>query len=211
MWSISLKIEPRTSIGLGILPSRRFVFLPLHSGQRRLPHTCRWARILQLFECSNNNSLSKWDIILDTNDNIFMRSLSAPTLWVGANITWSKVPVPWRLIPADNKFYSWVWFPHICAGGVTASLVISASLRIWIAPLRIRECLWHNPSQASFTMLSGWVSIIILLLSVCHSPFVSSQWLIWRRVTDGKCGSSFVYRTIRGEFNLSELLYSVAS
>ena len=36
-----IKIEPRTFIGLGILPSRRFIFVPLHSGQRRLPHTCR--------------------------------------------------------------------------------------------------------------------------------------------------------------------------
>ena len=30
-----------------------------------------------------------------------------------------------------------------------------------------------------------------------HLPFVSSQWLLWRKVTNGKCGSSFLYKYIR--------------
>jgi len=47
----------------------------------------------------------QWDITHDTNGNISMRSLHAQSSWVGAEVTWSTVPVPWRLIPADSKFY----------------------------------------------------------------------------------------------------------
>jgi hypothetical protein len=45
------------------------------------------------------------------------------------------------------------------------------------------------------------VSVLDLLLALYQSPFVSSQWLLWRKVTNGKCGSSFVLSTIRGQFN----------
>ena len=61
--------------------------------------------ILHLFKHSYDNSLSKWDITHDTNGNISIKSAYAPSSWVGANITGSTVPVPWRLIPADGKFY----------------------------------------------------------------------------------------------------------
>ena len=60
---------------------------------------------LQLFKCSKDNSLSKWHITHDTNVNISMISPYAPSSWVGAEITGSTVPVPWRLIPADSKSY----------------------------------------------------------------------------------------------------------
>ena len=52
--------------------------------------------------------ISKWNITHDTNGNISMtlhypeRSLSAPSLWVGAEITGSIVPVPCKLIPASG-------------------------------------------------------------------------------------------------------------
>ena len=58
-----------------------------------------------IFKCSKDNSLSKWHITHDTNGNIFMTSPYAPSSWVGAEIAGSKVPVPWRLIPADSKSY----------------------------------------------------------------------------------------------------------
>ena len=59
-----------------------------------------------IINCSMNNSLSKWDIARDTNGNISILSASfTPSSWVGADITGSTVPVPWRLIPADGKFY----------------------------------------------------------------------------------------------------------
>ena len=57
--------------------------------------------IIQVF----NYFLSKWDITHDTNGNIFMTSPYAPSSWVGAEITGSAVPVPWRVIPADSKSY----------------------------------------------------------------------------------------------------------
>ena len=60
---------------------------------------------LQLFKCSEDNSLSKWGITQDTNGNISIKSLHAPSLWIGAEITQSAVPVPWRLITADSKSY----------------------------------------------------------------------------------------------------------
>ena len=52
-----------------------------------------------------DNSHSKWHITHDTNGNISMTSPYSPSLWVGAEMTWSTVPVPWRLIPADSKSY----------------------------------------------------------------------------------------------------------
>ena len=58
-----------------------------------------------IISCSVNNSLSKWDITHDINGNIFITSTYAPSSWVGADVTGSTVPVPWRLIPADGKFY----------------------------------------------------------------------------------------------------------
>ena len=56
-----------------------------------------------LFKCSKDNSLSKWDITQDTNGRVFMNSEYARSSWVGAEMTGSKVPVPWRLIPADRN------------------------------------------------------------------------------------------------------------
>jgi hypothetical protein len=55
--------------------------------------------LVQLFKCSKNKFLSKWDITHDTNGNVFMASPSAPSSWVGAELRVSAVPVPWRLIP----------------------------------------------------------------------------------------------------------------
>ena len=52
-----------------------------------------------------NNFLSKWDITHDSSGNIFMTSPCAPSSWVGVDVTGSTLPVPWRLIPADDKFY----------------------------------------------------------------------------------------------------------
>jgi len=53
-----------------------------------------------------------WDITHDTNGNIFMTTpyyppTSSSPRWVGVDIstTGSTVPVPWRLIPVDGKFY----------------------------------------------------------------------------------------------------------
>jgi len=47
----------------------------------------------------------QWDITQDTNGNIFMRSVNAPSSWVGADMTGSTVPIPWRLIQADSNSY----------------------------------------------------------------------------------------------------------
>jgi hypothetical protein len=51
------------------------------------------------------NNHMQWDITNDNNGNISITSPFASSSWVGANITGSTVPVPWRLIPADSKFY----------------------------------------------------------------------------------------------------------
>ena len=59
----------------------------------------------QLFCCSEDNSLSKWDITHDTDGNITMTSPYAPSSWVGVELKGSSVPVPWRLIPADSKSF----------------------------------------------------------------------------------------------------------
>jgi hypothetical protein len=62
-----------------------------------------------IFKRSNNNPLSKWYITPNSDGNIVITSPSAPLSWVGAHITLSKVPVPWRLIPespaSGSKFY----------------------------------------------------------------------------------------------------------
>ena len=63
-------------------------------------------------------------------------------------------------------------------------------LRTWITTLRIQGFLRRRITKI---IMSGCVSIIFLLLAICQFPFVSSQWLLWRKVTNGKCGSSFVY------------------
>ena len=62
--------------------------------------------IIQLFKSSGDtNSLLKWDITHDSNHNITMTSPFAPSSWVGAELTGSTVPVPWRLIPSDSKSF----------------------------------------------------------------------------------------------------------
>jgi hypothetical protein len=61
-----------------------------------------------IFKCSEDtNSFSKWDITHDTskNGNISITSSAFPLSWVGAEISGSTVPTPWRLIPVDSKFY----------------------------------------------------------------------------------------------------------
>ena len=69
--------------------------------------TCSWITFPQLFECSKDKTLSKWDITQDSDGNISMASPFAPSSWVGAQMTASTVPVPWRLIPAvDSNFTS---------------------------------------------------------------------------------------------------------
>ena len=55
----------------------------------------------------------KWEIITDANGNISMQALyyhegygrDASSSFVGAELTGSTAPVPWRLIPADGRFY----------------------------------------------------------------------------------------------------------
>jgi hypothetical protein len=47
----------------------------------------------------------QWDIKHDIDGNITMTSLYAPSSWVGADLAGSTVPVPWRLIPADDESY----------------------------------------------------------------------------------------------------------
>jgi len=49
----------------------------------------------------------QWDITHDTSGNISMKSLFAPfsARWVGNELARSEGAVPWRLIPAERKFY----------------------------------------------------------------------------------------------------------
>ena len=57
----------------------------------------------------------KWEIITDASGNISIQSVyyhenhgldaSESSSWVSAELTGSTEPVPWRLIPADGKFY----------------------------------------------------------------------------------------------------------
>jgi len=60
---------------------------------------------ITLEQAENPLNYSQWDITHDTNGNIFITSPYTPSLWVGADITGSTVPIPWRLISADGKFY----------------------------------------------------------------------------------------------------------
>jgi len=49
---------------------------------------------------------TKWYITYNaSNGNISIKSLFVPSWWAGINLNGSPVPVPWRLIPADGKFY----------------------------------------------------------------------------------------------------------
>jgi len=63
------------------------------------------------FHCTTKEEDAKkydyyhWNITQDANGNISMRSVIAPSSWVGADMTGSTVPVPWQLIPADGKSY----------------------------------------------------------------------------------------------------------
>ena len=54
----------------------------------------------------------KWKITNDASGNISMQAHyylvvdgSDASTWVGAELTGSTAPVPWRLIPADGGFY----------------------------------------------------------------------------------------------------------
>ena len=78
------------------------------------PNTIDYAKIniymqvnnhFSIIMCSNDNSFLKWNITQDADGNISMTSPYAPSSWAGVEIKGSKVPVPWRLIPADGNFY----------------------------------------------------------------------------------------------------------
>ena len=106
MGGISLKIERRTFSGAPGFSPQRSIFGVIQRDRRILSAPYRWTSILLLFKCSNYNSFSKWDITHDTNNNIFLTSPYLPSAWAGPNMIGSnRVPVPWRLIPVDGKFY----------------------------------------------------------------------------------------------------------
>ena len=91
-----------------LVPFLRSTLGTLQRRKRKSLASLRWTTILQLFKCSDDNSLSKWVITQDTNGTISMPPLEDPGSWVGAGnwgMTRFTVPVPWRLIPVDNKFY----------------------------------------------------------------------------------------------------------
>jgi hypothetical protein len=58
-------------------------------------------------EFVKNQYFMKWDITNDTNGNISIKTSShrVQSFWVGEETTRSKVPVSWRLVPADGNFY----------------------------------------------------------------------------------------------------------
>ena len=69
--------------------------MPLLPGERAFFNYSSVQRIILL----------KWDITQDAYGNISMTSPYAPSSWAGAELFGSVVPVSWRLIPADSKFY----------------------------------------------------------------------------------------------------------
>ena len=83
----------------------RFLPCPMNYGKKSIYMQVSKHTFLQLFKVlKTKKSFRKWDITQD-NGNISIRSPYAPSSWVGAEITGSTVPVPWRLIPADDKLY----------------------------------------------------------------------------------------------------------
>jgi len=52
-----------------------------------------------------NYNFHQWVISQDADGNISMTSPYAPSSWVGVDMTGSTVPVPWRVIPVDSKFF----------------------------------------------------------------------------------------------------------
>ena len=58
----------------------------------------------------------------------------------------------------------------------------------------------RHTQRFNFGVAGVRVHYYFLLLAVSQFPFVSRQWLLWRKVTNGKCGSSFVY-SYSGQFN----------
>ena len=84
-------------------PSRRSIFIAKEWRLRKRASLARWTSILELFYCSEGNSLSKWDITQDANGNVTITL--PPSSWVGTELFGSAVPVPWRLIPADGNSY----------------------------------------------------------------------------------------------------------
>ena len=50
----------------------------------------------------------------------------------------------------------------------------------------------EGQSNSTYCVLGVRVHCFFLL-AICRFLFVSSQWLLWREVTNGKCGSSFIY------------------
>ena len=69
------------------------------------------------------------------------------------------------------------------------AVFFSVSLRTWIASLWIQKYRWH----LEYGVITGCVSIICYFRLFVNLPFVARQWLLWRKVTNCKCGSSFVY------------------
>ena len=105
-------------------------------------------------------------------------------------------------MPKLLSLIEWVWIKHICKWGDTALFIIvffqcdygdksrvSQNLRVPVA-LRV--------SHGAPGVRVSFVSYFCLFVKL---PFVSSQWLLWRKVTIFTWGSSFVL-TYGGQFHL---------
>ena len=62
------------------------------------------------------------------------------------------------------------------------------------------NCSAQNPQVPAVKKDIGYYSacgvrvLFFFLLAICQFPFVPSQWILWRKATNGKCGSSFLYK-----------------
>jgi len=56
-------------------------------------------------DMAKKHNFYQWDISQDADGNISMTSQYNSSLWVGADMSGSTVPVPWRVILVDSKFY----------------------------------------------------------------------------------------------------------
>ena len=104
-------------------------------------------------------------------------------------------------MPKLLSLTEWVWIKRICNLGDTALFIMvffpcdnGHKSRV-SQNLRVPEALRVSHGAPGVRVL------YFLLLSVCQFLFVSSQWLLWRKVTISKRGSSFVLK-YEGQFNL---------
>ena len=170
------------------------IFIPLE-GTVRMPWcgsrtTFWWAIILPSFKCLKNNSL--WS----GSSNVILLMVTSQSRWILHPI-FGLVPKLRSLRCQSRGDWSqrMASLSSECDSNTFVGKEMQHQLSHYFSSLTTdmnRDA--RNPRVPGAYEQGFFVGVrvnVFLLLAICQFPFVPSQWLLWRKVIKGKCGSSF--------------------